>query len=167
MSLQFKGRETNLLAVIGLILSFTGSFFLAFDANPTVHAITDRLIGFDQVETGWKTLANFRYKTEAGESYSLLSQNELGFQQIVRVIENQPGYTKKNILAIGSIAPMALSVGSGSVPNNIIFLETAETGIQGIARQETVREWLNSSRRLDLLSDVSLFLFLVLLRHFI
>ena len=161
MLFQLKRSPVNYLALVGICLSFFGSFLLAFDANPYVHGVTATLTGYDKVEKGWQTLTTFKFRDNRGDSIAVLGNNDEGFQQILHVILiNRQEYLVQKTIAIVNSNPIGLKIGSGDVsPRAISLLADGESNSNGVASEETVKQWIDSDRRSELLSFAARFIF--------
>lgn len=161
MSFHIKRSPINWLAFTGICLSFIGSFFLAFDSNPNVHTLNAQLTGYDNVDKGWQALTSFTLLDTAGNHIGAIAINDPGFQRILEIIlANRQEYATQRIRAIVDSNPIGLTIGKGDVsPRAISLAIYGETQTEGIASEETVKQWIDSTRRSDLLSFASRFIF--------
>jgi len=136
------------LAVVGSVLALGGTLTMVADHWQPFHGLVDRLSVFGRAQKGWGTLADVRYKDTSGHDYGALSEDEVGFREVLHIIQaNRPEYRTKEVSEIICKEVMRYTLGQTSVSQSYISLLVAgQTTPDVISSKEHVEEWISIAR---------------------
>ena len=131
---------TNWRLLIGSLLGFSGSLFIASDKFPPIHEYFNDFNPWRELNVAIVDIQTFDYTTASGRKAGYITRGDTGFDHLIAIIsDNRADISITNIIGIGQNTAVLL----GGVPaNNIHLVLDNKSSAQPLTTTYIFNEWV-------------------------